>query len=158
MKQIRLGKQLRVGWQTLETWLGAGRHSQPPHKTDTGRSQISPSGHFHSWVPGVSSQRAVKSRGRVFTPRSSRFVRRVWAQLCADKWSMPEMKASGGSDMTHLMKAVDQELAAGRSKGDPTEQKLRVTLEDKELWGKFKELTNEMIVTKSGRWDRRGLS
>jgi hypothetical protein len=27
-----------------------------------------------------------------------------------------------------------------------------VTLEEAELWRKFKEVTNEMIVTKSGRW------
>ena len=63
---------------------------------------------------------------------------------------MPEMKANQ-LDIGHLLKAVDNELSAGREKGDPTEQKLRVSLEDKELWGRFKEFTNEMIVTKSGR-------
>ena len=63
---------------------------------------------------------------------------------------MPEMK-SNQLEMSHLLKAVDNELSAGRAKGDPTEAKLRVTQEDRELWGKFKELTNEMIVTKSGR-------
>ena len=63
---------------------------------------------------------------------------------------MPEMK-SNQLEMSHLLKAVDNELSAGRAKGDPTEAKLRVSLEDRELWGKFKELTNEMIVTKSGR-------
>lgn len=38
------------------------------------------------------------------------------------------------------------------------ERKLRVTLEDKHLWSQFNELTNEMIVTKSGRYSlpRRG--
>ena len=55
------------------------------------------------------------------------------------------------ADLKHLLKAVDQEMSAGREKGDPTESKLKVSLEDRELWGKFKELTNEMIVTKSGR-------
>ncbi len=63
---------------------------------------------------------------------------------------MPEMKANQ-LEMNHLLKAVDHELSGGRDKGDPTEQRLKVHLEDKELWGKFKELTNEMIVTKSGR-------
>ncbi len=64
---------------------------------------------------------------------------------------MPEMKANQ-MDLGHLLKAVDNEMSAGREKGDPTEQKLRVNLEDKELWSKFKEFTNEMIVTKSGRY------
>ncbi|XP_063146577.1 T-box transcription factor T isoform X3 [Candoia aspera] len=51
----------------------------------------------------------------------------------------------------HLLSAVENELQAGREKGDPTERELRVTLEDSELWLRFKELTNEMIVTKNGR-------
>ncbi len=63
---------------------------------------------------------------------------------------MPEMK-SNQLEMTHLLKAVDKELSAGKDKGDPTEAKLKVSLEDRDLWSKFKELTNEMIVTKSGR-------
>lgn len=63
---------------------------------------------------------------------------------------MPEMK-SNQADVKHLLKAVEQEMSAGREKGDPTESKLKVSLEDRDLWNKFKELTNEMIVTKSGR-------
>ncbi|KAM5229448.1 T-box transcription factor T isoform 2-T2 [Ctenodactylus gundi] len=51
----------------------------------------------------------------------------------------------------HLLSAVESELQAGRDKGDPTERELRVGLEDSELWLRFKELTNEMIVTKNGR-------
>ncbi|XP_060061041.1 T-box transcription factor T isoform X3 [Erinaceus europaeus] len=51
----------------------------------------------------------------------------------------------------HLLSAVDSELQAGSDKGDPTERQLRVGLEEGELWLRFKELTNEMIVTKSGR-------
>ncbi|XP_038596881.1 T-box transcription factor T isoform X3 [Tachyglossus aculeatus] len=51
----------------------------------------------------------------------------------------------------HLLSAVDNELQAGSEKGDPTERELRVTLLDGELWLRFKELTNEMIVTKNGR-------
>lgn len=64
---------------------------------------------------------------------------------------MPEMQANQ-MDINQLLKAVDSELSAGREKGDPTEQKLKVSLDEKDLWSKFKELTNEMIVTKSGRW------
>ncbi|XP_075267939.1 T-box transcription factor T [Opisthocomus hoazin] len=51
----------------------------------------------------------------------------------------------------HLLSAVESELRAGSEKGDPTERGLRVALEDGELWLRFKELTNEMIVTKNGR-------
>ncbi|KAJ0066764.1 hypothetical protein NL108_002349 [Boleophthalmus pectinirostris] len=51
----------------------------------------------------------------------------------------------------HLLSAVETELQAGSEKGDPTEQDLKVSLDDNELWHKFKDLTNEMIVTKNGR-------
>ncbi|XP_077342756.1 T-box transcription factor T [Lithobates pipiens] len=51
----------------------------------------------------------------------------------------------------HLLSAVENELQAGSEKGDPTERDLKVTLEEQELWQRFKELTNEMIVTKNGR-------
>uniref|UniRef100_A0A4W4FBJ3 T-box transcription factor T n=1 Tax=Electrophorus electricus TaxID=8005 RepID=A0A4W4FBJ3_ELEEL len=51
----------------------------------------------------------------------------------------------------HLLSAVENELQAGSEKGDPTERDLKVSLDDLELWQKFKELTNEMIVTKNGR-------
>ena len=62
------------------------------------------------------------------------------------------MKANT-SDMGPLLQAVERasELSAGREKGDPTEQRLRLVLDDRDLWSKFQELTNEMIVTKSGR-------
>ncbi len=63
---------------------------------------------------------------------------------------MPEMKANS-AELTHLLAAVDQEMAGGSEKGDPSEQRLRVHLEDCSLWNKFQTLTNEMIVTKSGR-------
>lgn len=54
-------------------------------------------------------------------------------------------------EMDQLLKAVGEEQSIGREKGDPTERRLRVTLEDRGLWNQFRELTNEMIVTKSGR-------
>ncbi|XP_039600900.1 T-box transcription factor TBX19 [Polypterus senegalus] len=58
-----------------------------------------------------------------------------------------------GSDccISRLLSVVESELQAGREKGDPTEKQLKVSLEDAELWRKFKEVTNEMIVTKNGR-------
>lgn len=42
-------------------------------------------------------------------------------------------------------------VIAGKMKGDPFENDVRITLDDKELWEKFRALTNEMIVTKTGR-------
>ena len=51
----------------------------------------------------------------------------------------------------HLLSAVESELQAGSEKGDPTERELKVSLDENELWQKFKDLTNEMIVTKNGR-------
>lgn len=51
----------------------------------------------------------------------------------------------------HLLNAVESELQVGSEKGDPTEKELTVTLDEIELWQKFKTLTNEMIVTKNGR-------
>ena len=51
----------------------------------------------------------------------------------------------------HLLSAVESELQAGSEKGDPTERELTVSLDDNELWQRFKDLTNEMIVTKNGR-------
>ncbi|CAL8288222.1 unnamed protein product [Lota lota] len=64
----------------------------------------------------------------------------------------PAMNGTGSSCcISRLLSVVEGELAAGREKGDPTEKRLVVTLEDAELWRKFQEITNEMIVTKSGR-------
>ncbi|XP_051849617.1 T-box transcription factor T isoform X2 [Antechinus flavipes] len=68
--------------------------------------------------------------------------------------SSPNTESSGKSlqyRVDHLLSAVENELQAGSEKGDPTESALRVTLEENELWLRFKELTNEMIVTKNGR-------
>lgn len=52
----------------------------------------------------------------------------------------------------HLLTAVENELQAGSEKGDPTERDLKVRLDESVLWTRFKELTNEMIVTKNGRY------
>ncbi|KAM9835789.1 T-box transcription factor TBX19-like [Aulostomus maculatus] len=63
----------------------------------------------------------------------------------------PGASSSAERCMSRLLSAVENELQAGREKGDPTERELRVTLEDAELWRKFQHITNEMIVTKNGR-------
>lgn len=63
----------------------------------------------------------------------------------------PADRTSSENRVTRLLSAVEGELRAGREKGDPTERELRVTLEEAELWKKFQEITNEMIVTKNGR-------
>lgn len=61
---------------------------------------------------------------------------------------------AGQYRVDHLLTAVETELQAGSEKGDPTEKELKVSLDENELWHKFKNLTNEMIVTKNGRWAR----
>ncbi|XP_077580265.1 T-box transcription factor TBX19-like [Stigmatopora nigra] len=59
--------------------------------------------------------------------------------------------SSSERSISRLLTAVERELQVGREKGDPTEQGLRVTLEDADLWRKFQHITNEMIVTRNGR-------
>ncbi|XP_068597699.1 T-box transcription factor T [Brachionichthys hirsutus] len=58
---------------------------------------------------------------------------------------------AGQQRVDHLLSAVESELQAGSEKGDPTEKELKVSLDENELWQRFKNLTNEMIVTKNGR-------
>ncbi|KAI5087252.1 brachyury protein-like A, partial [Silurus meridionalis] len=53
--------------------------------------------------------------------------------------------------LEHLLSAVESEFQKGSEKGDTSERDIKLSLEDAELWNKFKELTNEMIVTKTGR-------
>ncbi|TNN66689.1 Brachyury protein [Liparis tanakae] len=55
------------------------------------------------------------------------------------------------SRVDHLLSAVESELLVGSEKGDPTEKELKLSLDENELWQQFKDLTNEMIVTKNGR-------
>ena len=57
------------------------------------------------------------------------------------------------ADRCQLLTAVDVQLAVGRLKADPTECRLTVSLDDRALWTQFHRLTNEMIVTKNGRYD-----
>ncbi|OWK64003.1 T-box-containing protein TBXT, partial [Lonchura striata] len=66
---------------------------------------------------------------------------------------MAELGCRKPSDCTisRLLSVVESELRAGRDKGDPTEKQLQVVLEDATLWQRFREVTNEMIVTKNGR-------
>ncbi|XP_041462908.1 T-box transcription factor T homolog [Lytechinus variegatus] len=68
---------------------------------------------------------------------------------------MPAMSADAlrapTYNVSHLLTAVQSEMNRGSEKGDPSEKGLKVRLEDVELWKKFHKLTNEMIVTKSGR-------
>uniref|UniRef100_A0A8C6XPY5 T-box transcription factor 19 n=1 Tax=Naja naja TaxID=35670 RepID=A0A8C6XPY5_NAJNA len=66
---------------------------------------------------------------------------------------MTDLSCKKHSDCTisRLLNVVENELLAGRDKGDPTEKQLQVILEDSALWQRFREVTNEMIVTKNGR-------
>ncbi|XP_042315540.1 T-box transcription factor TBX19 [Sceloporus undulatus] len=66
---------------------------------------------------------------------------------------MTDLSCKKHSDcsVSRLLNVVENELQAGRDKGDPTEKQLQVVLEDAALWQRFREVTNEMIVTKNGR-------
>ncbi|KAM9169840.1 T-box transcription factor TBX19 [Pangshura tecta] len=66
---------------------------------------------------------------------------------------MTDLGCKTPSDCTvsRLLNVVESELQAGRDKGDPTEKQLQVVLEEAALWQRFREVTNEMIVTKNGR-------
>nr|CEP25537.1 transcription factor T-Box [Euperipatoides kanangrensis] len=61
------------------------------------------------------------------------------------------MMKTYGMNVSHILDAVELGLNAGKEKGDPTERQLNVLLEEIEIWKKFEENVNEMIVTKSGR-------
>lgn len=54
----------------------------------------------------------------------------------------------------HILSAVESEIAiTGKDvKGDPTERDISVSLDERDLWVRFQCFTNEMIVTKSGRY------
>lgn len=54
-------------------------------------------------------------------------------------------------NLNQLLDVVGPELT-GSAKLESLESKCAVKLEEKELWSKFKEYTNEMIVTKNGRF------
>uniref|UniRef100_A0A8C0GRQ6 T-box domain-containing protein n=1 Tax=Chelonoidis abingdonii TaxID=106734 RepID=A0A8C0GRQ6_CHEAB len=53
--------------------------------------------------------------------------------------------------LDHVFSAVESKLEMGPETEDASEREIRVVLEEKALWMNFQELTNEMIVTKTGR-------
>ncbi|XP_045196119.1 T-box transcription factor T homolog 1-like [Mercenaria mercenaria] len=54
-------------------------------------------------------------------------------------------------NLNQLLDVVSPDLNGAVEKCEGLESKCAVKLEEKELWSKFKEYTNEMIVTKNGR-------
>ncbi|KAM9565798.1 T-box transcription factor TBX19 isoform 2-T2 [Guaruba guarouba] len=81
------------------------------------------------------------------------FVFSQLPEVSGSKVVMADLGCKKPSDCTvsRLLSVVESELRAGRDKGDPTEKQLQVVLEDATLWQRFREVTNEMIVTKNGR-------
>jgi hypothetical protein len=57
--------------------------------------------------------------------------------------------AEGGIPSVHARYANNGK--SDSSNGGLLDRECRVSLEERELWSKFQELTNEMIVTKNGR-------
>ena len=60
---------------------------------------------------------------------------------------------ANAAEVKELLRAVgDNQGVHSPDRADGrVERKPGVVLEDRQLWSKFKQLTNEMIVTKSGR-------
>lgn len=54
-------------------------------------------------------------------------------------------------NLNQLLEVVGPDLNSSDVKCEGLDSKCSVKLEEKELWTKFKEYTNEMIVTKNGR-------
>ncbi|CAL8300059.1 unnamed protein product [Merluccius merluccius] len=75
-----------------------------------------------------------------------------WVLKTAVALEVVDRAAPGGPRVEdhHLLRAAEGELRAGEQ-GNPAETEPRVSLEERELWRRFEELTNEMIVTKNGR-------
>ena len=73
--------------------------------------------------------------------------------MCDDSTSTVSATCLSEAESSQLLMAVDRQLAVGRLRADPTESRLSVVLEDRALWTQFHRLTNEMIVTKHGRYD-----
>lgn len=55
---------------------------------------------------------------------------------------------------SHILSVVEPDGSTGNTQRsrDPMEGDLQVQLDDRELWTRFQSLTNEMIVTKNGRY------
>lgn len=70
------------------------------------------------------------------------------------------MRSVDETTSPHILTVVEPVLSsigsysgAGSSRRSPDmDIDLNVTLDDRELWLRFQNLTNEMIVTKNGRW------
>ncbi|KAL5009747.1 hypothetical protein ScPMuIL_012052 [Solemya velum] len=68
-----------------------------------------------------------------------------------DEFEAVEKVKMKSEPIVHLLDTVDSTMTLGSEKRDRSEKQLNIKLEEKDLWEKFKEYTNEMIVTKSGR-------
>ncbi|XP_075023670.1 vesicle transport protein SFT2B isoform X3 [Calonectris borealis] len=96
----------------------------------------------------------MKQLKRMFEPtRLIATIVMLLPEVSGSKIIMADLGCKKPSDCTvsRLLSVVESELRAGRDKGDPTEKQLQVVLEDATLWQRFREVTNEMIVTKNGR-------
>lgn len=71
-----------------------------------------------------------------------------------------EKKPSAFS-VNHILKAAESSMAdndtsresSHENKNTTDESQVKIVLEEADLWRRFKSLTNEMIVTKNGRYD-----
>lgn len=83
-----------------------------------------------------------------------------------DKTQLNHVAVSNNSSQQHILSAAEGGIPSvhgsryNSKSADSTsgsnavllDRECRVSLEERELWSKFQELTNEMIVTKNGRY------
>lgn len=67
-----------------------------------------------------------------------------------------EEKKHTAFSVNHILKAAESSMADNNDKTTESkitsdESQVKITLEESDLWRRFKTLTNEMIVTKNGR-------
>lgn len=55
------------------------------------------------------------------------------------------------SGYPHLGPGDPKRMLSG-GQADTVDKNIKVTLENRDLWGKFHSLGTEMIITKTGRW------
>lgn len=53
---------------------------------------------------------------------------------------------------SHILSAVEPSSVGGGTSRNGRERDVNVALDDRDLWVRFQTLTNEMIVTKNGRY------
>lgn len=71
-----------------------------------------------------------------------------------------EKKQPSAFSVNHILQAAENTMSSERpretestnTEDSAEDSNVKITLDEADLWRRFKSLTNEMIVTKNGRW------